>query len=100
MKTMKILMTKPNRRAASALLAALTLSFGIGVATPREMVSLLERLYRGEIVSKDASSEAPKPRTTVRAIRAGSSNAPESAEPSQSRIATCVSAITCGGRSS
>jgi beta-lactamase class A len=32
-------------------------AFGIGVATPREMVSLLERLYRGEIVSKDASAE-------------------------------------------
>ena len=31
--------------------------FGIGVATPREMVSLLERLYRGEIVSKEASDE-------------------------------------------
>jgi beta-lactamase class A len=31
--------------------------FGIGVATPREMVSLLERLYRGEIVSKEASTE-------------------------------------------
>jgi beta-lactamase class A len=31
--------------------------FGIGVATPREMVSLLERLYRGEIVSKEASAE-------------------------------------------
>jgi beta-lactamase class A len=31
--------------------------FGIGVATPREMVSLLERLYRGELVSKEASDE-------------------------------------------
>lgn len=31
--------------------------FGIGVATPREMVSLLERLYKGEIVSKEASAE-------------------------------------------
>ena len=31
--------------------------FGIGIATPHEMVSLLERLYRGEIVSKDASAE-------------------------------------------
>ena len=31
--------------------------FGIGVATPREMVSLLERLYRGELVSKEASAE-------------------------------------------
>ena len=31
--------------------------FGIGVATPREMVSLLERLYRGEIVSTEASAE-------------------------------------------
>ncbi|MDP9169650.1 MAG: class A beta-lactamase-related serine hydrolase [Acidobacteriota bacterium] len=30
--------------------------FGIGVATPREMVSLLERLYRGELVSKEASA--------------------------------------------
>jgi len=32
-------------------------AFGIGVATPREMVSLLERLYKGEIVSKAASEE-------------------------------------------
>jgi beta-lactamase class A len=32
-------------------------AFGIGVSTPREMVSLLERLYRGEIVSKAASAE-------------------------------------------
>jgi len=31
--------------------------FGIGVATPREMVGLLERLYKGEIVDKDASAE-------------------------------------------
>jgi beta-lactamase class A len=31
--------------------------FGIGVATPREMVSLLERLDRGELVSKEASAE-------------------------------------------
>jgi beta-lactamase class A len=31
--------------------------FGIGVATPREMVSLLERLNRGELVSKEASAE-------------------------------------------
>jgi len=31
--------------------------FGIGVATPREMANLLERLYRGEIVSKEASAE-------------------------------------------
>lgn len=31
--------------------------FGIGVATPREMVNLLERLYRGELVSKEASAE-------------------------------------------
>ena len=31
--------------------------FGIGVATPRDMVSLLERLYRGEVVSKEASAE-------------------------------------------
>ncbi len=30
--------------------------FGIGVSTPREMVSLLERLDRGEIVSKEASA--------------------------------------------
>jgi beta-lactamase class A len=32
-------------------------AFGIGVATPREMVSLLERLYRGEIVTREASAE-------------------------------------------
>ncbi|MDE3198561.1 MAG: serine hydrolase [Acidobacteriota bacterium] len=32
-------------------------TFGIGVATPKEMVSLLERMYRGEIVSKAASEE-------------------------------------------
>jgi beta-lactamase class A len=31
--------------------------FGIGVATPRDMVTLLERLYRGELVSKEASEE-------------------------------------------
>ena len=31
--------------------------FGLGVSTPREMVALLERLERGEIVSKDASAE-------------------------------------------
>jgi beta-lactamase class A len=31
--------------------------FGIGVATPKEMASLLERLYRGELVSREASAE-------------------------------------------
>ena len=31
--------------------------YGIGVTTPREMVSLLERLYKGEIVSKESSAE-------------------------------------------
>lgn len=31
--------------------------FGIGVSTPREMVSLLERLYKGELVSPEASAE-------------------------------------------
>jgi beta-lactamase class A len=31
--------------------------FGLGKTTPREMVRLLERLERGEIVSKDASAE-------------------------------------------
>jgi len=31
--------------------------FGIGVTTPREMVILLEQLYRGELVSKEASAE-------------------------------------------
>jgi beta-lactamase class A len=31
--------------------------FGIGVSTPKEMVSLLERLDRGEIVSRQASAE-------------------------------------------
>jgi beta-lactamase class A len=31
--------------------------FGIGVATPHEMVTLLERLYKGEIVDKDASAD-------------------------------------------
>ncbi len=31
--------------------------FGIGVATPHEMVTLLERLYKGELVSKEASAE-------------------------------------------
>jgi beta-lactamase class A len=31
--------------------------FGLGKTTPREMVSLLERLERGEIVSKEASAE-------------------------------------------
>jgi N-acetylated-alpha-linked acidic dipeptidase len=32
-------------------------AFGIGVTTPREMVTLLERLERGDIVSPDASHE-------------------------------------------
>ena len=32
-------------------------SFGIGVSTPREMVNLLEQLYKGEVVSKTASAE-------------------------------------------
>jgi len=31
--------------------------FGIGVATPRDMVTLLEKLYKGELVTKDASAE-------------------------------------------
>ncbi len=31
--------------------------FGIGVSTPREMVALLEGLYKGEIVGKEASAE-------------------------------------------
>jgi beta-lactamase class A len=31
--------------------------FGIGVATPREMVALLEKVHRGEIVSPAASAE-------------------------------------------
>jgi hypothetical protein len=31
--------------------------FGLGVSTPREMVSLLERLERGLVVSKQASAE-------------------------------------------
>jgi beta-lactamase class A len=31
--------------------------FGIGVATPKDMVTLLERLYRGELVSKEASAD-------------------------------------------
>jgi beta-lactamase class A len=31
--------------------------FGIGVATPHEMVTLLEGLYKGEIVSPEASAE-------------------------------------------
>jgi beta-lactamase class A len=31
--------------------------WGLGRSSPREMVSLLERLYRGELVSKNASSE-------------------------------------------
>ncbi|HEU0121189.1 MAG TPA: serine hydrolase [Bryobacteraceae bacterium] len=31
--------------------------FGIGVSTPREMVRLLEMLYKGEIVSAEASKE-------------------------------------------
>jgi len=31
--------------------------YGIGVSTPRDMVTILEKLERGEIVSKDASRE-------------------------------------------
>ncbi len=31
--------------------------YGIGVTTPREMVGILEKLHKGEIVSKDASAE-------------------------------------------
>ena len=31
--------------------------FGLGVTTPREMVTLLEKLERGEVVSKEASAE-------------------------------------------
>jgi len=31
--------------------------FGLGVTTPREMVQILEKLDRGEIISKDASKE-------------------------------------------
>jgi beta-lactamase class A len=31
--------------------------FGIGVATPKDMVNLLERLYKGELVSPEASAE-------------------------------------------
>ncbi|MDQ1473828.1 MAG: beta-lactamase class, partial [Bryobacterales bacterium] len=32
-------------------------AFGIGVATPHEMVTLLDRLYKAEIVSPEASAE-------------------------------------------
>ena len=32
-------------------------AFGIGVATPREMVALLEKLHKGEIVGREASAE-------------------------------------------
>ena len=31
--------------------------FGLGVSTPREMVLLLEKIEKGEVVSKDASKE-------------------------------------------
>ncbi|MFL6208884.1 MAG: serine hydrolase [Pyrinomonadaceae bacterium] len=31
--------------------------YGLGVTTPHEMVSLVEKIYRGEIVNKDASKE-------------------------------------------
>jgi beta-lactamase class A len=31
--------------------------FGIGVATPKDMVNLLERLYKGELVTPEASAE-------------------------------------------
>ncbi|HEX8178719.1 MAG TPA: serine hydrolase [Pyrinomonadaceae bacterium] len=31
--------------------------FGLGVTTPHEMVTLVEKIYRGEIVSKEASKE-------------------------------------------
>lgn len=32
-------------------------AFGLGVSTPREMVTLMEKLYRGEVVSPAASAE-------------------------------------------
>jgi len=31
--------------------------YGLGVSTPREMATLLEKIERGEVVSKEASSE-------------------------------------------
>ncbi len=31
--------------------------YGLGVTTPREMVALVERIYRGEMVNKEASKE-------------------------------------------
>src|ERR1700681_1142179 len=46
-----------------------------------------------------ASSDVPSPATHSRTIRAGGSSAPASADPSQSRMARCVSATTAGGRS-
>src|SRR5688572_12388066 len=45
------------------------------------------------------SVDCPKPEMTARAIRAGASNAPASAEPSQSRMERSVSITTCSGRS-
>jgi beta-lactamase class A len=34
-----------------------TKKFGLGVSTPREMVALLEKLHRGQVVSPEASAE-------------------------------------------
>src|SRR3954468_7393070 len=47
-----------------------------------------------------ASEDAPSFATTSRAIRAGASIDPASAEPSQSRMARRVSAIVVDGKSS
>lgn len=47
---------KPNSRSAAGRLPE-NAKFGIGVTTPREMVQLLEKLERGQVVSPAASHE-------------------------------------------
>ncbi len=51
----KISMTAPAQSEAGKLPE--NRKYGIGVSTPRDMVTILERLERGEIVSPDASKE-------------------------------------------
>lgn len=52
----KVLSGKPSGVSAAGRLPE-NQRFGLGVSTPYEMVTLLEKLYRGELVSKEASAE-------------------------------------------